>query len=900
MSRLAGGAALFLYATAAPLSAQSGLAPADHRDLQTEAALVQSPTGSMLIENLDAVWTAAGPVQHDVSILIQDGIIRAIGSDLSKPAGGRVIDGRGLTAMPGVVDEHSHIAMRGGSNEGTAPVTPEVRVIDALDPGDFGIYQALSGGVTTAQILHGSANPIGGQSAIIKLRWGTDKPYGLLVDGAPRTVKFALGENVTSKNSSSMTNRFPASREGVEAVYEQAFTAAQEYKKAWDEYRRNPSAFPVPPRVDLRLQALVDIMDGRIGVHAHSYRSDEILMLMRVAERFGFRIETFTHVLEGYRVADELREHGAGASTFSDWWGYKLEVQNAIPYNPAILYHHGVVTSLNSDIPWLQSFLLYEMQKPVKYGGVPKEEAIKMLTLNSAKQLRIDHLVGSLEVGKSGDVVLLNGDPFNTFSRVEKTIIDGIVYYDRTAEEVTRHEPFRAIPDAPEVAPPAEHAHPPVTTDLSFDPPSITPEQKLTDPIDRSPVTVITGATVHPVSSDPIENGVVVIENGLIKAVGRAGSVQVPAGARQVDATGKHVYPGMIDPLTSLGLVDVESVPSARDDREVGAYNPHVRSLFGMNMFSHDIPVARANGITSVLTTPATGVIRGSGSVVQLSGDTPEKAGISDRAALVVDFPSPTGEQSDEPSLKGEALQKLVELFHRATSYAANPTALHDPTQRFEVNSDPSDRVLLEAMVPAMRGEIPIIFIASSERDIRSLMMLLDTFPKIDAVLGGGNQAYFVAEELAERDIPVIIGTELTPNDYRDDPVTAAWRNAAILRNAGVKIAFTTSFSPEGVSEIRNLPYEAARAVSYGLSEADGIRALTLSAAEILGLGDRMGSLDAGKRADLIITDGNPMQILTHVDRMWIAGQEMPLASYHTQLYWQFRNRGTNVSGTGN
>lgn len=876
--------ALSALLVAAPAGAQTVLQ-------QTEAAEADAPKGTMVIENLDAVWTAAGPVLRNVSIVIRDGVIREIGANVSKPAGARVIDGRGMTAMPGVVDEHSHIGMA-SSNEATAVVVPEVRVIDDLRTDDFGIYQALSGGVTTAQILHGSANPIGGQSAIIKTRWGMKAPRQLLLDGAPRAVKFALGENVTQKNSSSPTQRFPASREGVEAVYVQAFTAAQEYRAEWQRYRDNPKSFSAPPRRDLRLEALVDILEGRIRVHAHSYRADEILMLIRIADRFGFKIDAFTHVLEGYKVADELREHGAGASTFSDWWMYKLEVMDAIPYNPAILHEHGVVTSLNSDIPWLQSFLIYEMQKPVKYGGVPQEEALKMLTLNPARQLRIDHMVGSLEAGKQGDVVLLNGDPFNTFSRVEKTIVDGVVYYDRSDEETARGEPVRRIAGAPAIEPRAAQAPGPIAPNSAFQVPIVPVSQKHTDPVTSAAVTAIVGATVHPVSRAPISNGVVVIENGRIAAVGAASEVQVPAGARRVDAAGKHVYPGMIDPLTSLGLVDIEAVPQARDDREVGLFNPHVRSLWGLNPFSMAIPVARANGITSALTIPGSGIVRGAGSLIQLRGDTPEKMEIESRAALVVQFPRPKGDPWEKPSLEGDDLQKLVQLFRRATAHAARSSSDRDPTARFELNAEPSESVLLDAMKPAVTGAQPVIFIAQNEREIRSLLMFLDSFPKVKAVLGGGHQAYHVAGELAKRNIPVIVGSALTPTVDRDDPVTAAWRNAAILQERGVKIAFTTSFSPQGVSEIRNLPYAAARAVAYGLPETEGVRALTLGAAEILGLGDRLGSLDVGKRADVIITSGNPMQILTHVERMWINGEEMPLVSRHTELYHQFRPRG--------
>lgn len=871
------------------LAAVPATTQAQQMHRQTEAR--PAPKGSLVIRNLDELWTGTGEVLRNVSIAVRDGRIVAIGENVPNMPNATVIEGRGLTAMPGIVDEHSHIAMGSGSNEGTAPVVPEVRVIDSLDPSDFGIYQALSGGVTTAQILHGSSNPIGGQSATIKTRWGMEDANTLLIGEAPRMVKFALGENVTQKNRSSPTERFPASRAGVEAVYDQAFTAAREYQAAWEAHRRNPRASAVPPRRDLRLEALADIMNGRIRVHAHSYRSDEILMLMRVAERYGFRIDAFTHVLEGYRVADELRRHGAGASTFSDWWMYKLEAFDATPYNMAIMHEKGVLTSLNSDIPWLQASLLYEMQKPVKYGGVSKQDAMKMVTLNSAKQLRLDELVGSLEVGKHGDIVLLNGDPFNSFTRVEKTIIEGVVYYDRTDEEAKRGEPVRRIAAAPEAEPvPAQR---PEALDLPLvrDVPSVPAAHKLTDPVDVSPVVAIVGATVHPVSRSPIQNGVVLIRDGTIAAVGTASEVQVPAGARRVDATGKHVYPGMMDPLTSVGMIDIESISSARDDREVGAFNPHVRALYGINPYSEGINVGRANGITSILTAPAAGVIRGTASVVGLKGDTPELMAIAPQNALIVNFPSPRGEVWEEPKLDGDNLIKLLDLFRRAELYARQPSALRDPTAHWEINTQPSDRILLESMVPAITGRTPTIFLAQNERDLKTLFMFLDTFPAVRAIVGGGAQAYHVADELARRNIPVIVGSNFVPNGYRDDPLTAAWRNAEILRRAGVKVSFTTSFSPEGASELRNLPYAAAKAVAYGMPRDEAYRAVSLNAAEILGLGDVMGSLDAGKRADLIVTNGDPLQILAQVERMWIGGEEVPLVSKHTRLYEQFRGR---------
>ena len=413
--------------------------------MQIEPGAVEVPRSDLFIENIDSVWTATGEILEHASILIRNGVIRAIGSDLTAPSGVTVIDGRGMTAIPGLVDEHSHTAMR-TTNEATAPIVPEVKVIDALSPEDFTIYQALSGGVTTARILHGSANPIGGQSAVIKMRWGMTDSKQLLLQGAPQSVKFALGENVTQKNFSGGLGpqRFPTSRAGVEAIYVEAFTAAQAYKQEWDAYRQNPRRFRVPPRRDLRLEALVEIMEGKMRVVAHSYRSDEIVMLMRVAERFGFKIDVLTHVLEGYKVADEMAAHGAAGGTFSDWWQYKLEAYDAIPYNAAVMEEHGVLTSINSDMSPLQPFMVYEFNKPVKYGGVSRENALRMLTINPARQMMIDDKVGTLEVGKHGDVVLLSGDPFDSYSRVEKTIIDGIVYYDLQREQETRREAVHA------------------------------------------------------------------------------------------------------------------------------------------------------------------------------------------------------------------------------------------------------------------------------------------------------------------------------------------------------------------------------------------------------------------------------------------------------------------------
>ncbi len=868
-------------------------------DVQIEEGAVEVPRGSLLIRDIDTVWTAAGEILTDTDILIRDGVIREIGPDLRAPGGVETLDGSGLTAIPGIVDEHSHIAMT-TTNECTSPIVPEVRVIDQLDPDDFGIFRALTGGVTTAQVLHGSCNPIGGQSAIIKPRWGVTDPRQLLVQGAPQTVKFALGENVTRKAwSNEGPTRFPLSRQGVEALYVQAFSAAEAYEAEWARYRRDPGAFRVPPRRDLRLEALADILNGRIRVHAHSYRADEILMLIGIADRFGFKIDCFTHVLEGYKVADEMARHGACGSTFSDWWHYKLEAFDATPYNAAIMHGHGVLTSLNSDSEQLQTFALYEIQKPVKYGGVPKEEALRMYTLYGAQQLLIADRVGSIEVGKHGDIALLSGDPFDVTTVVEKTVMDGILYWDRTREADFRSTPMRPLPelgDVTRVAATVAWAEARTLSDEEDGPAPLAAAGDGSGPTgedeglgDGAAAFALVGATVHPVAGPAIENGVVVVRDGRIEAVGPAASVEVPGDARRIDVPGRHLFPGMTDLSTSLGLEEVGQVRTATDQREVGELNPHLRAMIGMQPHSVSYAVARANGVTTALTHQSSGVIPGAASLIQLRGDTPQRLSIEDRAALVVNFPRPEGDEWEDPELKGDELEELVDLFRRAETFAETPTTRDRPDTPFEAQVHGGERLMLEALVPVVTGEMPTLFRVGRERDLRTLLLFLDEFPAVRAVIVGGDAAHRLADELAERGIPVVLSTGRNVTRDRDDPHHAAWVNAAILHQAGVPVAFTTG---GGVADVRNLPYHAARHWAYGLPREVALRAVTLTPAEILGLGGELGSLAPGKRADIVLTDGDILQITSRVERLWIGGEEVDVEdNKHHRLYREFVDR---------
>ncbi len=383
---------------------------------------------TMLIKNA-TVWTnEADGILPNTDILIKDGKILKIGKDLADPAA-KVIDGTGKHLTAGIIDEHSHVGA--ASINDVASNSGMVRIGDNIDAEAINVYRALAGGVVAVQVLHGSANPIGGQSALIKLRWG-ESPENYKIQGADGFIKFALGENV-KRTGNPASIRFPQTRMGVEQVFVDAFTNAREYEKKWSAYNSLPAkekALALKPRRDLVDETMLEILNKKRFISCHSYVQSEINMLMKVAERFNFRINTFTHILEGYKVADKMAQHGVAASTFSDWWNYKWEVRYAIPYNAAIMHRAGVLTAINSDDAEMGRRLNQEAAKSVKYAGISEEDALKMVTLNPAKMLHLDNQMGSVKAGKSADVVLWTDHPLSVYAKAEKTIIDGKVYFD--------------------------------------------------------------------------------------------------------------------------------------------------------------------------------------------------------------------------------------------------------------------------------------------------------------------------------------------------------------------------------------------------------------------------------------------------------------------------------------
>ncbi len=819
--------------------------------------------GNCFITNATILTVTRGTIENG-SIIVRDGKIIAVGAGLTAPAGFTVIDAHGGFVMPGIIDCHSHIAIERGVNEGSDSITAEVRIHDTINPDDVSIYRALAGGVTTIHQLHGSANTIGGQLATTKLKY--KRPVEeLYFPGAPQTIKFALGENVTQANFGDAASRFPGTRMGVEATLRRGFTAARDYQREWDAYeqsrRTNPNA--VPPRRDLRLEALAKILKGEILIHCHSYRQDEILMLMRVAEDFGFRVMCFQHVLEGYKVAPEMAKHGAGGSTFSDWWAYKVEAYDAIPYNAALMAAAGVVVSLNSDSGELMRRLYHEAAKAMHYGGVSETEALKMITLNPAIQMGIDKKVGSIEAGKDADFAIFNGHPLSVYSICMTTIIDGEVYFER--------------PDAfgmnGQLPPPVHHVES-KPLDLPF--PALVKDGTI----------AITGATIYPVTGAPIPNGTIVLDKGHITAIGV--KVSIPRGATVVKADGLRVYPGLIDCSTTLGLTEIDSIRGTLDNADIGRIQPDLVTMRAINPASEHIPVARGGGITTAVSRPSGGLISGQGSIIHLAGWTVEEMVVKSPWALYINFPSVPrfggggggGGGGAQPQTS-TVLKELRDLLDSAREYKR----LKDAAQAAH-STPPEVDTRLEALLPYISKEKPVVINVGRANDIREAIKFGEE-QGLRIILSGADEAWKVADLLAEKKVPVILGSVLATPSNPYDPYDTPYTKAALLARVGVQFVFSTG----DAADVRNLNHHAGMSAAFGLAPDEALKCITINSARLLGLGDQIGSLEVGKIADVIITDGDPLELTTHVRYMFIGGRPVSLESKQTRLYELYRQR---------
>jgi len=842
--------------------------------------------GNVLIEGATILTVTRGTIAKG-SILVQDGKIKAVGAGVTAPANVTVIRAAGMVAMPGIIDTHSHIAVQGGVNEGSLSIVPEVRVKDVVTGDDVAIYRALAGGTTTARLLHGSANTIGGQDAVIKLKYG--KPgRDLIVKGGPQGVKFALGENVTRSRG-----RFPNTRMGVESVIERAFEEGRAYRARWDEYHQaqktsRADRLGPPPRVDLRLEALAGILDGSIKIHSHCYRSDEILMLLRTAQRYGVRVQSLQHVLEGYKVAAEIAAHGASASTFSDWWAYKIEAYDAIPSNAALLTEAGASVCIKSDDAELMRHLNLEAAKMVKYGGVSETQALAMITINPARELGLDARLGSIEVGKDADIVLFNGHPFDAFSRCELALVDGEVFFQR-------YEPGGGLG-----ARPGEHSVMPAA-------PESVRNRSIEIAAQPKNLFALVGANLHPVAGPDIKAGTLVIAGGKIAALGPAGT-PIPPEAQTIEMSGLDIWPGMVDAGSTLGLFEIGSLNETQDHADAAQFQPELRSSTALHPDSEHIPVTRANGILTSFVEPSGGIISGQGCLIDLHGWVPRELVIADSVALNVHIPAyvprsadsrrpgvgpgrpgpgqgPAGAGGEAEALerRKERLDQIKELFRRAVAYDLVVTKAHERGE-----PPPAPDLRLEALVPYASGQKPVIFHADQPVEILDALAIAREL-KLKAVLSGAAEAWKVAEAIKQAKVPVLVGGTLNLPRHEHDPYDAAYANPAKLHAAGVTVAIHSKSNGETAG--RNLPFEAAAAVAFGLPEDVALRAVTLTPAQILGVADQVGSLEPGKRANVVVTAGHLLQPTTPVLALFIDGEPLRPECRHTQLLAKYRRR---------
>ena len=599
-----------------PAAETADAEPSDDDGVAVETDASRRPAtrtgGDVLIRNATVLTMAQPPVLEGTDILVRDGLIAQIGRGLGAPDDTIVVDATGAWVMPGIIDDHSHMASDGGINEGTLSITAQVRIEDVLRGDDLTLYRAAAGGVTTANVLHGSANTIGGQRAIIQMRYGVPATK-LQFDDYPRGIKFALGENVTRRR-----DRFPNTRMGQEAVIRRALIEAQVYQAQWDDYEaelRQADRRVAPPRRDLRLETLAGILSGEILVHSHGYNADELFMLLQTLEEFGVRELTLEHALEAYKIAPEIvafGNRGAFVSTFADNWAYKIEAYDAIPYNVALITEAGGRAILNSDSGERVRRLYVDAAKMVRFSGLSYRQALETITLNPPMALGIDDHVGSIEVGKRADLALFNGHPLNIYSRVFMTLIGGEVVFERPGD---RGGPF---PLAPKRSTPSGPA-----------------------PRNANHLYAIVNAEIHPVSGPSIPNGVLVLEDGRITAIGA--DVTPPAGATVVDAEGMRVYPGLIDGGTTLGLNEIGGVAVTQDSAESGVIQPDLRAAVAVKPDSELIPVARFTGITSAVSAPTGGLVPGQAALIQLAGWTPAELAYVDRLALQINIPNGAG-----------------------------------------------------------------------------------------------------------------------------------------------------------------------------------------------------------------------------------------------------------------
>jgi imidazolonepropionase-like amidohydrolase len=846
------------------------------------ASTYKAPPSRVTVIRNATILTAAGPAIERGAVLLRDGKVAAVGATVDAPADAVAIDAAGKWVTPGIIDTHSHLGVYAApgieslqdGNEMTSPNTAEVSSEHAIWPQDPQFELALAGGVTTMHILPGSGNLFGGRSVTVKnvrARTVDDMKF----PGAPYGLKIACGENPMRVYGG--RNTAPSTRMGNVAGYRKAWQAATEYRERWRAWKAGGSDPAKRPDRNLQLETLMGVLDGEIRIQNHCYRADEMATMIDISKEFGFKIASFHHAVEAYKVRDLLVAHDICASMWADWWGFKLEAYDGITQNIALVHEAGGCAIVHSDSADGIQRLNQEAAKAIRAGrdagiAIDRADAVKWLTINPAKALGIEKVTGSLEPGKNADVVIWSADPFSAYAHAERVFIDGVQVFDRAdASKAPRSDFQLGILPAPTPTPmpaarvPVRRAATPAAAPVPAAPQS-------------GELVAITNARILPVSGPAIERGTIVIRGARIVAVGAG--VAVPAGARVVDAAGKTVTPGLIDSGIQTGTVEIPvsaegtADESTTDARVSAAFN--VVDAFNGN--STLIPVTRVEGITRALITPAgTGnVFAGQGAVMDFGG-AQVPASITRAPAAMVAL---LGEQGAGVAggSRATAILRMREMLQDAQDYAVNRVAFN-AAQRREYSRS---RLDLEALQPVLKGQVPLAIQANRASDLLAAVRLGDEF-KIRVVLLGAAEGWMVADQLAKAKVAVVVKPLTTIPSF--DSLGATLENAARLSRAGVTVALA-SFDTQNA---RNLRQETGNAIANGMDRDAALEAVTLTPARVWGVADRVGSIEAGKDADLVVWSGDPFELTGGAERVFIKGIEVPRETRQRALLDRYR-----------
>ncbi len=798
------------------------------------------------------IHTAAGPAIPDGVLVIRKGKIDAVGpKDTPTPVKATVIDVSGRHIIPGLVDTHSHVGLMGRSggsdgNEGSGPVHPGLRALDAVWPADPGVRMALAGGVTAANIMPGSGNVIGGQTVYVKMRGDTvEEMLVTAADGVLGGLKMANGENPKSFNFARSKGP-PATRMKIAALQREQFVKAREYLKK--KLAAKDGAFETDPA----MEPLAEVLQRKRTVHFHCHRADDLMTALRLAKEFDFEI-VLQHATEGHRVAKELAERKASVSlTLVDSPGGKLEVAGLLEENAAALNAAGVRVAINTDDPVTESRFYLRTGAIAVRGGLKPDDALKALTINPAAMMHLDKRLGSLAEGKDADFVVLSGAPFSVYTHVVETWIDGVKRFDRTKHSDWLHQAGGyALPDAkrPETPPAVEIPRAARAPAAPKGAPAMREGMKKF---------VILAGRAHPVHRAPINDAVIVVEDGLIKAIGPRGKVAIPDGVPVLTAA--VVTPGLIDAHCCIGLSGGTNTAADQDhDEKTGPDQSDLRVLDAFNPDEALLEFVRREGVTVVHAVPGrSNVLAGQTGVFKTHGRTAETMSLRSPAGLLVNLgEQPKGAYPGKaPTTRMATAALLRTAFTKAKAYAAK-------------KEKPAD-AKLDALALALSREIPVLFAGHRADDLRTALRLADEF-KLDARLELATEAYLMADLLERVKVPLV----LHPTMQRigsGETIHSQSASAYYLSRRKIPFAIGTGF--EGyVPKTRVLRHEAAMAAANGLGVDDALEAITLRAAKLLGIDGTHGSLAAGKAADLVLYDGDCFEHATHVTHTILGGR---------------------------